>query len=448
MKIKEIALTRVFLSIGIPIALISICLFIFHIPGFWSQILAIIASAFLGAGVTAWITNTLLKNQQESEENKEKNIKVFENKIQVYSEFISKMWKTLEDDVIEEEEIRGIRSDIFKQLVFYINEKSLPLLVEKIKDIKRTDNCQNSKEKDKITGDNIKCFSEITELLRADAHDIKEGSEKDKKRVNDSDNHSDIKQNIHDLWKNFGLQPRDIEMSPEKEALIEDTFMPDNQMVSEIKHENIPTCLNNGFWHFTMLGAEEQLHALLFREDGNYELNLIEYGEEWRTNLIKQVGKDDLVFLFQSGGLGYMGVYRAIGWRIFEFGENEECKETIHVFGEPEKIITDKNQLKRDIEKYDIYCSKGDGASLCSSIIVEPLAFTCNGIGNPGGVYRRTISRYYQEYAMKQLARFMAIMEDDNVYNVYNGVKMGCNKELFKKILEGYNIKPSPRNEW
>ena len=79
------------LAIGIPAALLAIFFFVFHIPEFWAQLLAIIASAFLGAGATAWLTNTLLSNQQESEETKEKNIKVFENKIQVYSEFIYKI---------------------------------------------------------------------------------------------------------------------------------------------------------------------------------------------------------------------------------------------------------------------------------------------------------------------------------------------------------------------
>lgn len=80
------------LGVGILAALLAICFFIFHIPDFWPQILAIIASAFLGAGVTAWITNTLLNNKQKSEEEKERNIKIYENKIKVYSQFILKLW--------------------------------------------------------------------------------------------------------------------------------------------------------------------------------------------------------------------------------------------------------------------------------------------------------------------------------------------------------------------
>ena len=125
------------LGIGFVVAFLAICFFVFHIPDFWPQLLAIIASAFLGAGATAWITKSLLKNQQESEEEKEKNIKVFENKIQVYSEFISKMWKTLEDDTITDEEIRGIRLDIFNKLIFYYDD--IDKLVKKVDGIKSSD---------------------------------------------------------------------------------------------------------------------------------------------------------------------------------------------------------------------------------------------------------------------------------------------------------------------
>ena len=354
------------------------------------------------------LQKALMEKQSENETNKDKNIKIFEKKVEAYSEFIHLMW----NDATENNNLKQwgvLRNLIFNKLIFYLEDDSLSKLIELMEDLAGG----------KIQP--IKAYSEITNLLKVDIG---------KK--------NDVSKSLSELWSA-------LEIPTDQDTILEGTNNPEVRISSNIFSENALLSNNCQFWHFAMLGAEEQIKAL---REGTNELNLVEYCEEWRTNLIKQIQENDLIFLFRSGGSGYMGVYRAIGWRIFEFGENEECKETIHVFGEPEKIITDKNQQKRDIEKYDIYCSKDDGASLCSSIIVEPLAFACNGIGNPGGVYRRTISRYYQEYAMKQLARFMAIMEDDNVYNVYNGVKMGCNKELFKNILEGYNIKPSPRNEW
>ena len=421
--------TSVLLGFGIITAILAICFFVFHVPDFWAQLLAIIASAFLGAGATAWITNTLLKNQQESEEAKEKNIKVYENKIQVYSEFISKMWKTLEDDVITDEEIRGIRSEIFNKLVFYLKKDDIVTLGEKVRSIKSSESSydveEKPKDKAKKTADIIECFSEITELLRADVNNNAQ---------------TEAKQEISRLWNNFGVQPREIVVAPDKPTIAasEEMVNPDTSTIQT---------LDCGFWHFAMLGANEQIAAL---RNGINELNLIEYEEEWRTNLIKQVKENDLVFLFRSGGFGYMGVYRILGWRTFQFLEEDKVVETLKI-GKNEESITDETRILSDLKRSDIYHSREDGADFCSSLIVEPLAFAKNGIGNPGGVYRRTISRYDHGYGLMQLARFMAIMDDTNNYDVhFNGettVKMGCNKEKFMELLKSGNIKPAERDE-
>ena len=146
-----------------------------------------------------------------------------------------------------------------------------------------------------------------------------------------------------------------------------------------------------------------------------------------------------------------MGVFRALGWRVFEFLKHGKVKETVQMFGKPIETITEEKQIVKDLKRSDIYNSKEDGADFCSSLIVEPLGFAKSGIGNPGGVYRRTISRYDHNYGIMQLARFMAIMDDSDNYDVHdNGettVKMGCNKERFLDILKSGNIKPAGRNE-
>ena len=49
---------------------------------------------------------------------------------------------------------------------------------------------------------------------------------------------------------------------------------------------------------------------------------------------------------------------------------------------------------------------RDDGASLCSNLIVEPIKYIPEGVGNPGGVYRRTISRYDAGYVATLLERF------------------------------------------
>lgn len=376
---KKDKITRVYsvlLGLGIFVAILAICFFVFHIPDFWPQLLAIIASAFLGAGATAWITNSLLKNQQESEETKEKNIKVFENKIQVYSEFISKMWKTLEDDVITDEEIRGIRLDIFNKLIFYFDD--INKLVEKVGHI-RSSNV--SEDNAKRAGDTIKYFSEITELLRVDV------GRKDKNA-----------EDLSKLWNAFALQPRDFddEIIPErkKETVSDEVTKAPNPIAKQdIQTPKEPERLKQQAWHFIMW-SDKQLQKL---KEGFKELSLIEYGEYWRTNLVKQVGEKDYIFLFRRGHNGYVGAYKAIGWRVFYFEEKREEKQ---IFGKKTEVITGEQYLS-DIKEYDIYESNEDCATTCANIIVEPIAFVEDGVGYPGGVYRRTISRYDPHYAGK-----------------------------------------------
>ena len=379
-----------------------------------------VLSACLGAIITIIATRLLLSSQskidekrREEEDNLKREFEIYNAKLKVYSDFVSKMYGILSDNEIEKDEMLELRSLLFGQVSFFAKGDILKDINSKLEAV---DNYTDILKMQRV-------FTDIACVLQKDLRN----------------NWPVDQQSAYKLWETFD-KLLDNSVSPnESNGFI-------SQPISAQNSENTAqtSTIKRGFWHFAMWGAEEQIKAL---REGIYELNLIEYNEEWRTNLIKQVQENDLIFLFRSGGWGYMGVYRALGWRIFEFGDNEECKETIHLYGKSDEIITDKDQIKKDLEKYDIYNSYDDGASLCSSIIVEPLAFARNGIGNPGGVYRRTISRYYQEYGMKQLARFMAIMDNENEYNVhYNGestVDMGCNKEVFKKILDSYNIQPA-----
>ena len=386
------------LAIGIPAALLAIFFFVFHIPEFWAQLLAIIASAFLGAGATAWLTNTLLSNQQESEETKEKNIKVFENKIQVYSEFISKMWKTLEDDIITDEEIRGIRLDIFNKLIFYFDD--IDKLVEKVDRIKSSDMFSEEIDNSKKTKETILCFSEITEMLRGDVRRSSIG---------------DKAESISNLWNKFGIQPRDSEIETKSKEKMEtvnktisDTIIKGSAQQEEIAPEELQR-LEENTWHFNAWGDEQfkRIEENL-AESKEIELSLVEYGEYWRTNLLKQVGKGDIIMLFRRGGYGYVGAFETIGRRIFDF---EKGEEDILYFNEPEKssIVTTKDNndaFEADAKKYDIYESKKDGATLCSNLIAKCIAYVSDGVGNPGGVYRKTISRYDSHYAWLLKERF------------------------------------------
>ena len=412
--------TRIILSIGFLSAAGAICFFIFKIPDFWPQVLAIIASAFLGAGATAWITNTLLNNKQKTEEAKEKNIKVYENKIQVYSEFISKMWKTLEDDVITDEEIFEIRFDIFNKLIFYLKKEDIEELCEKVGNIKNS--CDNDGDNSKRTKETIDCFSKITNLLRADVI---------------GERHTESAQFISELWNKFGLAPRDTQSLSNTQ--IETGIKP-----LESIEPNKTGSITYNFWHFTMFNNKQIDEAF---NNNKYELSLNEYGETWRTNRVKQVKQGDIVFLFCRGGNGYIGVFIVKGWRVFYFEEN---REEIQKFDNDKPKEVKGELYERDIEQYDIYDSKNDDATLCANIIVEPIAFDSEGVNYPGSVYRHTISQYPDHYAKILLSRFLRNKEENKPsYNkLSKNIEMaGVNTDEFKKIIDILKIRPAEKDE-
>ncbi len=346
------------------------------------------------------------KELRELEEKSKRNFEIYNAKLKVYSSFVSKMYNILRDNEVTRDELLDLRTQILGQVSFYANGDILAgindeLSLKKVGDFR--ENIENIQ----------RCFANIASLLQKDLR----GNEWN------ADSGGAIK-----LWNTFdGLLDK----------FNETTQQP---IVNTFSDDIASKCFNSTFWHFNMLGAEEQLRALSM---GVFELNLIEYDEDWRTGLIKQVQENDLIFLFRAGGPGYMGVYRAKGWKIFQFNkEDGSTIETLNIFGATKQVIN--NPSDDEINKSDIYESKEDGATLCSSLIVEPLAFARTGVGNLGGVYRRTISRYDRGYGLMHLGCFMAIMDNEDIYNTYleDGKKhtMGCNKELFKRILAVGNI--------
>ena len=120
------------------------------------------------------------------------------------------------------------------------------------------------------------------------------------------------------------------------------------------------------------------------------------------------LGEKDVVFLFRRGGCGYVGAFRPKGWRIFEYDDNGKLYETIHRFGENEVIVKDETSINSDVTKHDIYGGIKDNADFCSNLIVEPIVYIPEGVGNPNPVYRRTISRYDASYA----ATLMELLND------------------------------------
>ena len=59
------------------------------------------------------------------------------------------------------------------------------------------------------------------------------------------------------------------------------------------------------------------------------------------------------------------------------------------------------------LEKYDIFGSyKNDDSTSCANVVCERLCYIREGVDNPNTTYRKTISRYYEGYAVKLLEEF------------------------------------------
>lgn len=338
-----------------------------------------VLSACLGAVITIIATRLLLSKQSDQQqalmkkqEDVDKSIKIHEKKIEVYSEFIKAMWNITEDGTLDNKALITLKNQIFNKLIFYLNDNSL----EKLKDFLVQ---QTESNKPKV----IDFYAQVTNLLR------EELNEEDDKTIDNTEQ-------IRDLWNiisnRIGADNYSEENDLEKNTKI------DNNTLEAANHSEIEKKLDCQTWHFIMLDPELQLQKL----PETKALSLIEYnGEMWRTNLVRQVKEGDLVFLFRKGGYGYIGAFRAKGWRIFDIkAKKEEIMEGLK-YNE-----SSGEKYNTDISKYDIYESDADGADWCANIIVEPIAFKYDGVGNPGGVYRRTISRYYDQYASKLLEMF------------------------------------------
>lgn len=362
-----------------------------------------ITAACLCAVITIIGTYLVFKAQNEQEEKKDKNLKIYENKLKVYSKFISTMWKTLEDEEVKLEELITLRSEIYNELIFYISDENKKELQQKINTFTEEKNKSNSNS-GALVGAYTDLYSTITAILKADLEEMK---------FTDKDDNE-----IQALWSSLTNLTN---LHTEEYVAVNDEQ--DNFYQPELSEK--PTTFNGQFWHFNVLG-NEQLEAL---NNGINELSLIEYNDEkWRTNLVRQVKEGDIVFLFKRGGAGYIGVYRVLGYRIMNF-KKDKYYEEVYSNG---NIETKKPIPDLDIEKYDFYKSKNDDADLCSNIIVEKLAYYDKGVQYPGGVYRRTISRYDYGYGKILLSRFLTKSKGGLEVSSY-----------FDTLVDELNIKPA-----
>jgi hypothetical protein len=107
-----------------------LCIVVFCFIATTSQIITIgelpanFIAVFLEAAVTAVITVVLLTGQSSAEEVKERNVKVFEKKSEIFQDYINIVWDIWQDHTVDSEEYLKLTSKYYKELMLYLNKKS------------------------------------------------------------------------------------------------------------------------------------------------------------------------------------------------------------------------------------------------------------------------------------------------------------------------------------
>ena len=321
-------------------------------------------TAFVGVVMSALITLILLNGQTKDEENKDKNIRIFQKKQRCYSEFISKLWacKNKEDFIAVEESMR--------MLIFVLNKDCLTVLADLIKTAKR--DCETF---DKAS----ESYAAITKLLREDLY---------------ADNVAD-----KDIKTIFDACHYESEIEQEEDKHIEKRENLDELKLQNPQIQAIWQKYQSGelqCWHFNAFEVETQAKAL---NEGNMILSLIEYDEDWRTQRLKEVKAGDVVFLFNRGGAAYVGMYRAKGTIILSV--NEEGYYLSDSIMGVEKIVSED-----EARKFDIYDAIDDSATSVASISVEPLIIPNKETYNPISTMRQTILRPNEDNVWELLKYF------------------------------------------
>jgi hypothetical protein len=113
-----------------------LCLVAFCLVATITQIISIeelpisFIAAFLEAVVTALITVVLLSGQSAAEEVKERNVKVFEKKADIFQNYIDIVWKIWEDGNVSKEEYLELTTIYYKILMIYLKKESLTIIGE------------------------------------------------------------------------------------------------------------------------------------------------------------------------------------------------------------------------------------------------------------------------------------------------------------------------------
>ena len=103
-----------------------------------------INNSAIGAIFTAIITVFLLLGQTETEEDKERNVKVFEKKSELFNNFIEELWKVWEDRNITLEELSHLLKLVSKDIIPYTKPESAKSILNSLNAIASEVNTQEN----------------------------------------------------------------------------------------------------------------------------------------------------------------------------------------------------------------------------------------------------------------------------------------------------------------
>ena len=117
--------SKLLIALGILLA-ISLSIFVFSIiyEGEMPKLVENINNSAIGAIFTAIITVFLLQGQTASEEDKERNVKVFEKKSELFNNFIEELWRVWDDRYISMEELNELLKLVAKDIIPYAKPES------------------------------------------------------------------------------------------------------------------------------------------------------------------------------------------------------------------------------------------------------------------------------------------------------------------------------------
>lgn len=381
--------------------------------------------------VTAIITGALLERQTTGEEQREKSVQIHTNKITAYSEFVSKMWSSLDGEIIDRRQIECLRAEMFNKLIFYFDNSVIDSISAKLGELRENldviDINSDDESNDKKAARYRRIFADITAILRNDVSPNRRGGDP-----------NDDSANIRNLWS------------------IIDSFINDGTEVclngsgydAGGNAESGAEQLKNRCFQFNAWGWE--YHKSLWSDvKGNlYPLFMCEYGgERWRTEFLKnRIRENDLIFLYRPGGSGYVGISRAKGYVTLEFGSEQKdilCRMHSYETGQTQELnygqmnMQAPEHLHKLMEVYEEYkaenISSENEKAYYSYLYVEPVLLYPDGVG-ADGTRRHTISPFDSHSAWVTLMRFKRLVDDGRIANE------NIDRKLFDEILVGNGI--------